>query len=301
MTAKVQEEISDWELAAMTNAIKNTYGIDFTNYEKKSLKRGFIRLMGKNGMESVADLWEAMSRDYSFFKGSVDELTVNLTELFRNPEIWEVLDREVLEEVKHKPVINIWHAGCSTGEEVYSMAMVLDHNNLLHRTRALATDLSAAAMKRAVQGSYPEVLVGKYEAAFQKYLPTARMNDMFDMKGSYAVVKERFRGHVEFKVHNLVSDGMDEKFDIIFCRNVMIYFDDKLKMKVLKLLSSCLHPGGFLVLGYYDMLPEKAKALVEVYDAKARIYRPKRDVNEGANGRIGYHLFTAQALEPSNC
>ncbi len=292
MTTNGLYEISDEELSAVTNAIKNRYGIDFTNYEKKSLKRGFGRLMGKKGLTSLLDLWKLILSDHNFLKSSIDDLTVNLTELFRNPEIWEAIDQDILEKIKHKRVINMWHAGCSTGEEVYSMAMVLHKKNLLYRSKTLATDISTAVLEKAVEGAYSKTLAGKYEKSFQKYLPTGVMSDMFDVDGKNAVVKDKFRRHIEFRKHNLVSDAMTTKFDIIFCRNVMIYFDDNLKLKVLELLKNALNPDGFLVLGYYDMLPEKSKSIIDQYDPKIRVYKPKTDDQAGSKVNYKPYGFT---------
>lgn len=297
MTTSAYQDISDEELSAITNAIKNRYGIDFTSYEKKSLKRGFSRLMGKKGIASLLDLWKVILSDHNFFKSSIDDLTVNLTELFRNPEIWEAMDQQILEKLRHKQTIKIWHAGCSTGEEVYSMAMVLHKKNLHYRSKTLATDISSVVLKKALEGAYSTTLAAKYERSFQKYLPSGVMSDMFDIDGRNAVVKERFRRNIEFRMHNLVSDAMNEKFDIIFCRNVMIYFDDGLKLKVLELLRNSLNPDGFLVLGYYDMLPEKAKGIIEQYDPKIRVYKPKpKDGDKpglvGSRVNPGAHGFT---------
>jgi len=277
MTAK--EEISDEELAALTGAIKNRYGIDFTNYESKSLKRGFTRLMGKNRMDSLLDLWNVILKDKTFFKSCIDDLTVNLTELFRNPEIWNTMGK-VLDNFKGHSEINIWHAGCATGEEVYSMAMVADNKNLLRKTKALGTDISSKALAKAMGAKYPKELLTKYEKSLRKYLPEGNLTDLFDMDSGEAVVKSKFRSHADFRHHNLVTDTMDRKFEIIFCRNVMIYFDDLLKMKVLESLLNSLTDDGFLVIGYYDMIPEESRQILDPYDSNNRIYVPMRKLSK---------------------
>ncbi len=271
---KLYEEITDEELAALTGAIKTRYGIDFTRYERKSLKRGFARLMGKHDMDSLLDLWGVILKDADFFKKCIDDLTVNLTELFRNPEIWEKLE-EVLDTFKFTPKINIWHAGCASGEEVYSMAMVLQKKGLLNKTRLLGTDISSVALAKAMKAWYPKALMPKYENSLKKYLPNGSFHSMFNEVDGHAEVKEELRKIADFRYHNLVSDKMNEKFDIIFCRNVMIYFDDDLKMNVLKSLLSSLNEDGFFILGYYDMLPERSRELLKQYDSNTRIYTSK--------------------------
>ncbi len=274
MAKKLYNEISNEELKALTGAIKSRYGIDFTNYETKSLKRGFARLISKNGMETLLDLWGKVLRDREFLMGCIDDLTVNLTELFRNPDFWVRLHDEVLEDVKSKyRTINMWHAGCSTGEEVYSMAVVLEDKGMLYRTKTWATDLSSTALAKAIEGRYPATLVTKYEKGLIKYLPHKNMSDMFKFEEKHIRVKDKYKKHIDFHQHNLVQDKVDRKFNIVFCRNVMIYFDEHLKMRVLKLIYDSLEDDGYLILGYYDMFSDEAKKLFKVYDAKTRIYK----------------------------
>jgi chemotaxis protein methyltransferase CheR len=273
MAGEKDEILSNEELRSLTLAIKNKYGIDFTNYESKSLKRGFGRLIMRKKLNSILELWSKILRDRDFFNGCIDELTVNLTELFRNPEIWIKLRDDILPLYKSKHKLNIWHAGCSSGEEVYTMAIVLKELQMLRRTKALATDLSPKILGQAIEGRYSGMLMNKYSKTFSKYILNGKLEDNFKCKDGEALVKDEFRKHVEFKQHNLVQDEMDQTFDIIFCRNVMIYFDDELKQKVLKLFYDSLADDGFFIIGYYDMLPYESKELFEVYDAKTRVYK----------------------------
>ncbi len=270
--SKAENLISDEELKSLTNAIKHRYGIDFTTYETKSLKRGFARLIMKNKMDSILNLWSKIMSDREFFTECIDDLMVNLTELFRNPEIWLKLKEDVLLKYTTKHNIEMWHAGCSSGEEVYTMAIVLKDLNLLRRTKTLATDLSAKILERAKEGKYSSILLPKYTKSFSAFLPNGTFNDSFNITESSATIKLELKRHVEFKRHNLVQDEMNKKHDFIFCRNVMIYFDDILKLKVLQLFYDSLKDDGFLIIGYYDMLPKESKALFKVYDSKTRIY-----------------------------
>lgn len=265
-------EISDEELNSLTAAIKTRFGIDFTNYEPKSLKRGFARLIIKHKFGSTLGLWQKIMTDREYFLSCIDDLTVNLTELFRNPEIWQKLHDELLDQFSNKFRLNIWHAGCSTGEEVYTMAIVLRDKGILSKSRILATDLSSTALSKAMEGKYSNILVEKYTTSFQKYLPNGKIEDCFTPEGSHWKVIHELKRNIEFREHNLVQDPIDRKFDIIFCRNVMIYFDDTLKMKVLKLFYDALESGGIFIIGYYDMLPPESKSMFKVVDSKTRIY-----------------------------
>jgi len=268
-------EITDEELASLTTAIKTRFGIDFTSYEKKSLKRGFARLIARNELGSLLGLWSKILKDKEFLVSYIDDLLVNLTELFRNPEIWLKIKDDLLEKLKGKPVINIWHAGCSTGEEIYTMAIVLKEQMLLNKTRALATDLSTTALETAKKGVYTKLLWKKYAASYLTYYPKGNPERHFFVKEDDIVVHDDLKSHVQFVKHNLVQDKMIRKFDIIFCRNVMIYFDETLKMKVLQLFYDSLQDDGFFIIGYYDMLPEMSKEYFVLYDATTRIYRKR--------------------------
>lgn len=256
-------------------AINNRYGLDFTNYERTSLKRGIIRLMMKHKMESILELWSIVLKDNEFFKNAIDDLLVNLTELFRNPDVWIKLRDNVIPEMNKKG-LSVWHAGCSTGEEVYTMTILLDSLNLLGSSRLTATDLSTTALSKAIKGEYSLLLLKQYLVPFLKFFPSKGMEDFFDYEETHARIKPKYQTFVTFRKHNLVADPIHEKFDLIFCRNVMIYFDETLKNRVLKLIHSSLKEGGFLVIGYYDIMPDYGKELFEIYDVRTRIYRKKK-------------------------
>lgn len=270
------DSISDEELDALMQALKNRYGLDFTNYEKKSLKRSIVRLMMKHRMSSMLELWSRVLKDKEFFEKGIDDLLVNLTELFRNPDAWIVIRDKILDHYKARPRLNIWHAGCSTGEEVYTMAIVLEEKGMLQKTRALATDLSSIALKKAKLGDYSLIIVEQYLKPFLAFYPNRKLADFFNFKESHATIKPTYQSHVIFERHNLVHDAMSTKHDIIFCRNVMIYFDETLKLQVLELFYQSLNDDGFLVIGYYDIMPDSGKNLFEVFDVKTRIYKKRK-------------------------
>lgn len=267
------KELSDEELNSLTTAIKIKYGIDFTNYEQKSLKRGFARIIMKHQMGSVLGLWSKIMKDPEFIKKCIDDLTVNLTELFRNPEIWIKIQNDIIPHIKNKFRINIWHAGCSSGEEVYTMAIVLHYAKLIDKVRTLATDLSNKILNDALRGEYSAHLLNKYSKSFNEYLPNTSMYSFFDLINDKAIVKDFLRKNITFKQHNLVQDSIEKKFNIVFCRNVMIYFDEVLKIKVLNLFHQSLEDDGYLIVGYYDLMPEAGNQLFEIVDARTRIYK----------------------------
>lgn len=274
MTKRSQRlEITDEELEAFTLAVKTRFGLDFTSYEKKSLKRGLVRLIAKKNLKSMIGLWGQMLRDKSLIVSYIDELLVNLTEFFRNYDLWQKIKSDVLKKIWHKNALKFWHAGCSTGEEIYSMAIVLKETFMLHKGMLLATDLSTKALEQAKEGTYSNVIWKKCVKSYTLYNPKGNLERFFTKDEHFFSVIEQLKKQVEFRRHNLVQDEMNERFSVIFCRNVMIYFDSVLKMKVLKLFYDALDDDGFFVIGYYDMLPYESREMFTTYCSSTRIYR----------------------------
>lgn len=263
------------EVKALTNAIYRRYGLDFTNYEMKSLSRGFARLMSKSKLKNSLELWSKILNDKDFFKDSIDDLMVNLTELFRNPVAWNYLRTDILSQYQNREQLDIWHAGCATGEEVYTTAILLKEMNLLAKSKALASDLSNRALDIALLGKYSSNMMNNYQKSFKSIYPDKDILEYFELIDDHYFIKEEFKKYVEFRNHNLVHDEMDQKFDIIFCRNVMIYFDDVLKAKVLKMFGDSLKPDGLLITGFYDTLPQVVFENFNIYNNSNRIYIKK--------------------------
>lgn len=265
-------EISDVELSSFVTAVHTRFGIDFSGYEKKSLKRGLVRLMMRHELTSIIKLWDKMLRDKTMLINYIDELLVNLTEFFRNPEVWVKLKDDVLAKMASKERLDVWHAGCSTGEEIYSNTILLKEKFMLHRTHILASDLSSKALAKAIEGRYHNLIWDKYIKSYLLFNPEGAPEKYFLREEKEFEVMPQLKKNIQFQRHNLVHDDMDRKFDVIFCRNVMIYFDDVLKMKVLKKFYHALKDDGFFIIGYYDMLPEEVKSLFRLYCPTTRIY-----------------------------
>ena len=268
--------VTEEEVQALMLAMKKRYDLDFTNYEPKSLCRGVMRLMSKHKMDGMADLWSRILREDDFFLNGIDELLVNLTELFRNPEAWIMIRDEILPQYRNNSQVDIWHAGCSTGEEIYTMAIVLEECGLLYKSQILATDLSKTALDKAKLGRYSHNSLKNYLRPFLKFYPSKKLDDFFTFNDNSAEIKPAYQRKVEFQNHNLVTEQMDRKFDIIFCRNVMIYFDGELKKRIFEFLNRCLKDGGYLILGYYDTMPNQSIDLFDVHNNTTRIYKKKK-------------------------
>jgi chemotaxis protein methyltransferase CheR len=193
--------------------------------------------------------------------------------MFRNHEFWLGLRGNVLPGFYVKNNLNIWHAGCSTGEEVYSMAILLLEEDLIHKARVTATDLNSQAIQYATTGEFSSAYLPAYRKNYTAAGGKRTLDCYYTLDGDLMRFNKISRQYFTFYQHNLVKDPMAERFDIIFCRNVMIYFDETLKMNVLRLFHQCLDPGGFFVIGFYDALPGEYREYFELYDPNTKTYR----------------------------
>lgn len=251
--------ISDEELDSINFAISSRYGLDFTNYETSSLKRRIVRIIHRHGLENVLGLWQKLLYDKDFIHQFKDEVSVGLTEMFRNPEIWSKLRDVYLPRIANQiqdRKLNIWHAGCSTGEEVHTMAIVLDDAGLLMKSAALATDLSDNFVNISRTAEYDMDILKRYEHGMKQYDAGKTLKSCFSINDDMAKLLPKYRNYATYKQHNLTSEtDKNTKYDIIFCRNVMIYFNDNLKMNLLKLFSDLLTENGLFIIGYFDAMP----------------------------------------------
>jgi chemotaxis protein methyltransferase CheR len=271
--------ITTEELQAINRAILLRYGMDFSNYEPQSLKRRMGRALQKFEIESVFDLWKIILKDNEFIFKLIDEITVGLTELFRNPTLWTFLREEFDTKYASAPSLNIWHAGCSTGEEVYTMSIVLYEIGLLPKAKLWATDLSGQAIRTAEEGTFAEEMFASYSKNYQNYAPDKDLKQYFYKQSEqHWQVFKIFKNNISFETHNLAKDEVIGKFDVIFCRNVMIYFDETLKMKVLEKFYHVLADDGYFIIGYYDALPDGYENLFEGFDSANKIFKKRNNL-----------------------
>jgi chemotaxis protein methyltransferase CheR len=246
--------IKEEEVDILLNDLLETYGYDFNDYSRASLKRRVNRLFMLDRFPSFAEFRYRIRSDESYLKRFVEEITVNVTEMFRDPSFYKALRTEVLPVLATYPLIRIWHAGCSTGEEVYSMAILLHEANLLRRSLLYATDINPDVLEKAKEKIFPLSQMKQYS---ENYIESGGKNDF---SSYYTAAYERARfdkaltDKMIFATHNLVSDRSFNEFQLIMCRNVMIYFDKDLQDRVLRLFDQSLEPLGFLALGSKETL-----------------------------------------------
>lgn len=242
-------QLSDRELEVILQDLLDQYGYDFINYSRASLKRRIVRLISNDRFVSFAEFRYRLRNDREYFNRFVEQITVNVTEMFRDAGFYKTLREQVLPVLATWPMIRIWHAGCSTGEEVYSMAILLHEANLLSRSLLYATDINPAVLEKVRAGIFP---LGAMKQYSESYIASGGKRDFssyYTAQYSYAKFDEFLGQKIVLATHNLVSDESFNEFQLILCRNVMIYFDKPLQDRVLHLFYNSLETLGFLALG----------------------------------------------------
>lgn len=283
-------ELSSEEMKSLAQSILTRYGIDFTCYEPKSLRRRIIRIMNIHGLTSAHALWLKFLTERGFVKEFMNEVSVGMTSMFRDAELWTVLKRRLMVEFKSKESFRVWHAGCSTGEEVYSLGILLKELQLLTRASALATDFNENALKEAREGIYHKIKMIENAAAYKLINSYRDFSTYYaDMDALHVRMQPDLVGHVEFSYHNLITDRFPDGFDIIFCRNVMIYFDTTAKRRLLDQFYDALKPGGYFIIGFYDAITNLVdNDKLELVDPDARIFRkPLEPLTDEKEASIG--------------
>ncbi len=235
---------------------------NFCEYSDNSIQRRIEKVLRDHKI-NLEELLYQTKTDRVFVENLVDEITVNTTELFRNPETWEYLYTQILPLLKSKKSINIWHAGCSTGQEVYSNLILLNEFGLIDKAKIVASDINHKVLRTARNAQYSLSNNVKYIEAYKtlmdKVNPNAQSFEFYcdiDKNSDSFTFKDFLKNKVDFKRHDLVTEDIPfyQKFDIIFCRNVLIYFNPDLQMKIVKKFFDKLFDGGVLVLGNHEAL-----------------------------------------------
>lgn len=246
--------LKDEEVNILLNDLLEQYGYDFTDYSFASVKRRLQRVFINDRFPSFAEFRYRVIRDSTYLTYLMEQITVNVTEMFRDPAFFQALRKQVLPVLATYPFIRIWHAGCSTGEEVYSMAILLQEMGLLHKSVIYATDINESVLEKARKGIFPLAYMQQYS---QNYLQSGGQHDFsqyYAANYEYAKFSESLSEKIIFAAHNLVTDRSFNEFQLIICRNVLIYFNKELQDKVLHLFSESLEQLGFMALGAKETL-----------------------------------------------
>jgi chemotaxis protein methyltransferase CheR len=250
----MKEHIADADFLDIVHIVKLQYGYDFSGYVHASLKRRILRFMGRANILTVFDLKHQLVNNSDLFTRLVQYITVNVTEMFRDPGFYRTLREDVLPKLAAYPNIKIWHAGCSTGEEVYSMAILLHEAGLLSRTKIYASDLNPMNLERAATGILPLDNMKDYTYNYIQSGGLADFSNYYTARYDNVLIKKELRKHINFFQHNLVTDTVFNEFQLICCRNVFIYFNRDLQNHVLQLFYDSLSPRGYLAMGIKESM-----------------------------------------------
>lgn len=271
-----QSTVEEVEVRLLLEGIYQMYGYDFRHYSIPSVTRRMLYRIRSEGIRSISLLQERILREPSLWKKLFNDICIPVTEMFRDPFFFEAIRQKVVPELKKLPRIQIWHAGCSTGEEVYSLAIVLKEEQLYDRCTIYATDLNKEWLAQAKEGKYH---VDRMQHNTRNYILSGGylpFSNYYTVTDQFAVIEPELRRNITFARHNLVSDESFNEFHLIFCRNVLIYFQKGLQQNVLSLFRKSLTPGGFLALGSREVLPMPRETECPEWEAfitQHRIYR----------------------------
>ncbi len=253
------------EIKEFIDVIKEISDYDFSGYSEKSFARRIDKIIEDRGM-GLKEIIQKMKKKSDFLEEIVKDITVNTTEIFRDTKTWEIFKRDILPKFTDKELIDIWHVGCSTGQEVYSVLILLNEMGLMDKARIVATDLNSDVLDVARKGQYRfreiDEFIESYDSVmmsnpkedntfknipYQKYISINRRKNLIK-------IKPLLLNKAEFLKHDVVTEGniFERKFDLIFCRNVLIYFKHELQNKLFEFFHENLNPGGALIIGRHE-------------------------------------------------
>jgi chemotaxis protein methyltransferase CheR len=247
-------EIENIELQLLLQAIYLKYGYDFRNYAKASIKRRVLHRMNKEGITNISAMQHKVLYDVSFFERLLLDMSVNVTEMFRDPSFYLAVREQVLPKLAAYDYIKVWHAGCSSGEEAYSMAILLKEANLYDKTQIYATDMNQVVLKQAKEGIFSIRRLQQYTTNYQKSGGKEAFSNYYTAHYDHVVMDSNLKKNILFSDHNLAVDNVFGEMHLILCRNVLIYFNRELQDRVIKLFMDSLCDGGFLCLGTKESL-----------------------------------------------
>ena len=247
----MQEDIKTQqiELKLLLQAIYLQYGYDFRDYALASIKRRINYRLQKDNYPNISAMQYRLLYDVSFFETLLLDLSINVTEIFRDPRFYQALRKQVLPKLAKHSHLKIWHAGCSSGEEVYSMAILLKEAGLYERTQIYATDMNEVILQQAKEGIFSIKRLKQYTENYQKAGGTADFSKYYTSHYEHAVMDKSLKENILFSDHNLATDGVFGEMNLIMCRNVLIYFNRELQNRSIGLFTDSLSEQGILCLG----------------------------------------------------
>lgn len=278
MQINIMGDTEDLELIALIEAVNDRYSYDFKDYSRVFIKRMVHKIMDIKGMKSIRELKKGIYEDRGLFELLFSAIAVNTTEMFRDPGFFRTVREEIIPYLKTYPFSRIWHAGCSTGEEVYSLAILLKEEGLQDRVRIYATDYSDANVRQAKEGVFPLRKLKQYTENYRKSGGLEEFSDYYISDSRNIMMLRELRENIVFARHNMVTDAVFGEMHVIFCRNLMIYFDAALQRKTVRMLNAGLTRKGFLCLGSRESSIDDVSGFEELKKG-TKIYRKTHDLD----------------------
>jgi chemotaxis protein methyltransferase CheR len=262
------------EVKVLLDAVYDRYGYDYRNYSRSHIIRRITIHAGMNGYGSIAELQAKVIAEPGRFRNLLKDLSISVTEMFRDPALYAALREQVVPQLRTWSHIRIWHAGCATGEEVYSMAILLKEEGLYDRTRIYATDVDRQALARAHEGIYPLADMVHHGRNYERSGGQGALTDHYTSGYGAAIMAHSLKKNIVWAEHNLVTDSDFAEVQMVICRNVLIYFDQMLQERVHRLFHRSLVNGGILCLGSRESLEHgPMRNAYTALDRRNRIYR----------------------------
>lgn len=269
-------EIEHVEVDLLLEALYRRYGYDFRSYARASIDRRVRQFVSAKGLSHIAELIPACIHDEGLFAELAQYFSISVTEMFRDPFVYRVLREQVVPVLQTFPHVKVWHAGCATGEEVYSLAIVLKEAGLLARTTLFGTDFNDGVLDQARQGIYPAERIQEFTRNYQEAGGSRSFSEYYHASYDAACMDTGLKERITFANHNLTADKVFGEMQLVFCRNVLIYFDRQLQDRALRLFTDSLVRGGFLCLGTKETLQfSQVAEAYETVDRAARIFKKK--------------------------
>nr|MBC9204404.1 protein-glutamate O-methyltransferase CheR [Paenibacillus sp. PL91] len=261
------------EINLLLEGIYSIYGFDFRNYLRSSLRRRIYHRINLEGLPTITSLLEKVLHEPKFIDKLLNDFSIKVTEMFRDPSFFASFRKDVIPLLRELPEIRIWHAGCATGEEVYSMAILLHEEGLLDKAKIYATDMNEHVIESAKVGKFSLKRMQSFTKNYLRAGGTKEFSSYYTANHEHATFHSYIKENMMFAQHNLATDRSFNEFHVILCRNVLIYFDSDLQNHVHQLFFESLALEGFLALGNMESLLTSHKNKYEDFNAPERIFR----------------------------
>ncbi|MBL4607928.1 MAG: protein-glutamate O-methyltransferase CheR [Pseudomonadales bacterium] len=265
---------NDLELDLFLEAIYRKYGYDFRSYSRASLRRRVQNQLEKFKLNNICELIHLVVHDEKMFLDIFDHMTVNVTEMFRDPHFYKSFREKIAPQLKSYPSLKIWHAGCSTGQEIYSMCILLQELGLYDKAQIYATDIDHKVIEKAKKGIFPIENAALYSQNYRESGGLYALSDYYTARYDSIIMDSSLKKNIIFADHDLATDQAFSEMHVVICRNVLIYFNQSLQDRVFRLFSNSLDYGGYLCLGSKESLRfSSCNSLYKTLDSKYKIYQ----------------------------